>query len=110
MIDQDQTREWGRRFAAHLCAVWDWLPDEQEAEILGMNVAYAMHHAVAGTYTRPESLATTLLCVPTGQAPHEVYAQAIADARTAVIAAMPDVPDDVLEALNVTNPHPVYVR
>ena len=106
----DRASEYGERIAAHLCEVWGWLPDEPEALDLGNRAASALTHAVAGSRTSADSLISTLLCIPSGKAPQEVYARALADVRAAVIAADPTTSDAVLAALDLPNPYPVYDR
>lgn len=106
----ERPSEHGARIAAHLCEVWGWLPDEPEAHDLGNRAASALTHAVAGSRTSAESLISTLLCIPSGKAPQEVYAQALADVRAALIAANPTNLDTALAAASLPNPHPTYDR
>lgn len=106
----DRASEHGERIAAHLCEVWGWLPDEPEALDLGNRAASALTHAVAGSQTSADSLISTLLCIPSGKAPQEVYAQALADVRTALLNADVTVHDELLAAIDLPNPHPVYDR
>lgn len=106
MIDQDETRRWARAFAERLCDVWGWEHGEPEAEALGANVAYAMHHAVGGTGTGPAALAEAILHGPQALEPARVYARALADVRAALIAADPSVSDETLHAIDLPNPYP----
>ena len=106
----DRATEHGERIAAHLCEVWGWLPDEPEAHDLGNRAASALTHAVAGSRTSADSLISTLLCIPSGKAPQEVYARALADVRTALLNADVTVHDELLAAIDLPNPFPVYDR
>lgn len=110
VIDLDQNREYGARFAQHLCNVWGWLPDEPEAHDLGQRAATALSHAVAGTRTSADSLMSSILYVPTGHAPNEVYAKALQDVRAAILNAEVTVHDALLAAIDLPNPYPVYDR
>lgn len=110
LIDLDYNRAFGERIARHLCDVWAWLPDDPEAHDLGQRSAAALSRAVAGTRTSADSLMEALLCIPSGLAPNEVYAQALADVRAAVIAADPLVSNAALAAIDLPNPYPVYDR
>ena len=110
MIDLDQTREFGDRFASHLCEAWGRLPDDPEAQDLGNRVAYALNHAVVGTRTSFESLASTLVNAPWYERPHQVFEKALSDFRAALVAADPTVSDDVLAALTLPNPYPESMR
>ena len=110
LIDLDQNRDFGEGFARHLCDVWGWTYDDAEAHDLGQRTASALSHAVAGTRTSAESLMSAILCVPSGLAPHEVYAKALEDVRAAVVNADVTVHDTLLAALDVPNPYPVYDR
>lgn len=110
LIDLDQNRDFSERFARHLCEVWAWQPDEPEAHELGQRTATALSHAAAGTRTSADSLMSAILCIPSGQAPNEVYARALADVRAALLAANPAASSDVLAAVDLPNPYPVYDR
>lgn len=110
VIDLDQNRDFGQRFALHLCEVWGWLPDEPEAHDLGQRAATALSHAVAGTRTSADSLMSSILYIPTGHAPNEVYDKTVKDLRAAIIAADPTVSDAALAVFDRPNPYPVHDR
>lgn len=110
VIDLDQNQEYGGRFARHLCDVWGWQYDDVEAHDLGQRAATALSHAVAGTRTSADSLMSSILYIPTGHAPNEVYAKTVKDLRAAIIAADATVSDTILAVLDRPNPYPVHDR
>lgn len=54
-------REMAETITEHLCSVWGWQPDEEEAVRMGEQLAEAFFTAVRGTYTQPTSLLSALM-------------------------------------------------
>jgi hypothetical protein len=54
-------QEMAETITEHLCSVWGWQPDEEEAIRMGEQLAEAFFTAVRGTYTQPSSLLSALI-------------------------------------------------
>lgn len=58
---EELKKDMAAKITDHLCSVWGWLPDEEEAIILGEQLADSLFTAVRNTRTQPDSLLDALM-------------------------------------------------